>query len=138
MNLVTLISDLEVREGGENFSAGQLQLLCMARTILQRSSIVVLDEATSALDAATEKSLLKAVAVAFEHKTVITIAVSENSSVIHFAKSVLPKCRSAPLNFNRSPRFSVCPDCCKRHVITTFTIYLYNSVGTIGYRSNPQ
>ncbi|KAL0120319.1 hypothetical protein PUN28_008165 [Cardiocondyla obscurior] len=66
--------NLEVREGGENFSAGQLQLLCMARAILERSSIVVLDEATSALDTATEKSLLKAVAVAFEDRTVITIA----------------------------------------------------------------
>lgn len=68
--------DLEVREGGENFSAGQLQLLCMARAILQRSSIVILDEATSALDIATEKSLLKAAAAAFEERTVITIAVS--------------------------------------------------------------
>ncbi|RLU19415.1 hypothetical protein DMN91_007972 [Ooceraea biroi] len=66
--------NLEVREGGENFSAGQLQLLCMARAILQRSSVIVLDEATSALDVATEKSLLKAAAVAFEHKTVIIIA----------------------------------------------------------------
>ncbi|XP_011635575.1 ATP-binding cassette sub-family C member Sur [Pogonomyrmex barbatus] len=65
---------LEVREGGENFSAGQLQLLCVARAILQRSNIIVLDEATSALDIATEKSLLKAAAVAFEDKTVITIA----------------------------------------------------------------
>jgi len=73
------ITDFEVREGGENFSAGQLQLLCMARAILQRSSVLVLDEATSALDVATEKSLLKAVAIAFEHRTVITIAVSENS-----------------------------------------------------------
>lgn len=67
----------EVREGGENFSAGQLQLLCMARAILQRSSIIVLDEATSALDVATEKSLLKAAAAAFEDRTVITIAVSK-------------------------------------------------------------
>jgi len=73
-----IFTDLEVREGGENFSAGQLQLLCMARAILQRSSVIVLDEATSALDVATEKSLLKAAAVAFEHRTVITIAVSKN------------------------------------------------------------
>lgn len=70
-------ADFEVREGGENFSAGQLQLLCMARAVLQRSSIVVLDEATSALDIGTEKSLLQAVAVAFADKTVITIAVSK-------------------------------------------------------------
>ncbi|XP_043258607.1 ATP-binding cassette sub-family C member Sur [Colletes gigas] len=66
--------DFEVREGGENFSSGQLQLLCMARAILRKSSIVVLDEATSALDAATEKSLLKAVSIAFENRTVIAIA----------------------------------------------------------------
>lgn len=80
--------DLEVREGGENFSAGQLQLLCMARTILQRSSIIVFDEATSALDVATEKSLLKAAAIAFENKTVITIAVSRYSNKLnmYFAK----------------------------------------------------
>lgn len=71
--------DLEVREGGENFSAGQLQLLCMARAILQRSSIVILDEATSALDIGTEKSLLKAAAVAFKDRTLITIAVSKSS-----------------------------------------------------------
>ncbi|KZC13248.1 ATP-binding cassette sub-family C member Sur [Dufourea novaeangliae] len=64
----------EVREGGENFSTGQLQLLGMARAILRRSSIVVLDEATSALDAATERTLLKAVSTVFEDRTVIAIA----------------------------------------------------------------
>ncbi|XP_017788164.1 PREDICTED: ATP-binding cassette sub-family C member Sur [Habropoda laboriosa] len=66
--------NFEVKEGGENFSSGQLQLLCMARAILRKSSIVVLDEATSALDAATEKSLLRAVSTAFENRTVIAIA----------------------------------------------------------------
>ncbi|XP_017767068.1 PREDICTED: ATP-binding cassette sub-family C member Sur [Eufriesea mexicana] len=66
--------NFEVKEGGENFSSGQLQLLCMARAILRKSSIVVLDEATSALDAVTEKSLLKAVSTAFRNKTVIAIA----------------------------------------------------------------
>ncbi|CAK9810065.1 ATP-binding cassette sub-family C member 9 [Anthophora plagiata] len=66
--------DFEVKEGGENFSSGQLQLLCMARAILRKSSIVVLDEATSALDAATEKNLLRAISTAFENRTVIAIA----------------------------------------------------------------
>ncbi|KAK1134061.1 hypothetical protein K0M31_011846 [Melipona bicolor] len=66
--------NFEVKEGGENFSSGQLQLLCMARAILRKSSIVVLDEATSALDAITEKCLLKAVSTAFENRTVIVIA----------------------------------------------------------------
>ncbi|XP_043605687.1 ATP-binding cassette sub-family C member Sur isoform X3 [Bombus pyrosoma] len=66
--------NFEVKEGGENFSSGQLQLLCMARAILRKSSIVVLDEATSALDAVTEKNLLKAVSTAFSNRTVIAIA----------------------------------------------------------------
>ncbi|XP_076279079.1 sulfonylurea receptor [Lasioglossum baleicum] len=66
--------NFEVREGGENFSSGQLQLLCMARAILRKSPIIVLDEATSALDAATEKSLLKTMSASFENRTVIVIA----------------------------------------------------------------
>lgn len=75
-------TDFEVKEGGENFSSGQLQLLCMARAILRKSSIIVLDEATSALDASTEKSLLKAISTDFENKTVIIIAV--NSIIKNF------------------------------------------------------
>lgn len=70
------ITDTEVREGGENFSAGQRQLFSMGRAALQKSSVVVLDEATSALDSATEKLVLKQVATAFKERTVITIAVS--------------------------------------------------------------
>ncbi|XP_015114991.1 ATP-binding cassette sub-family C member Sur [Diachasma alloeum] len=66
--------DLEVREGGENFSAGQLQLLSMARATLRQSAVVVLDEATSALDGSTEKELLREVSNAFRERTVITIA----------------------------------------------------------------
>ncbi|XP_034942129.1 ATP-binding cassette sub-family C member Sur-like [Chelonus insularis] len=66
--------DLEVREGGENFSAGQLQLLSMARATLRDSAVVILDEATSALDSSTEKYLLKEVSSTFKDKTVITIA----------------------------------------------------------------
>ncbi|KAK0080738.1 hypothetical protein PV325_013438 [Microctonus aethiopoides] len=66
--------DLEVREGGENFSAGQLQLLSMARATLRKSAVVVLDEATSALDSSTEKALLRAISTTFKEKTVITIA----------------------------------------------------------------
>ncbi|XP_015595444.1 ATP-binding cassette sub-family C member Sur isoform X2 [Cephus cinctus] len=64
----------EVREGGENFSAGQRQLLSMARAALRQSAVVILDEATSALDPTTEQSLLRAASLAFKSRTVITIA----------------------------------------------------------------
>ena len=46
--------DEPVRERGNNFSAGQRQLLSFARTILHRPSVIILDEATANIDTETE------------------------------------------------------------------------------------
>lgn len=46
--------DEEVRERGNNFSAGQRQLLSFARTILHKPEIMILDEATANIDTETE------------------------------------------------------------------------------------
>ena len=46
--------DEEVIERGENFSAGQRQLLSFARTVLHKPQILILDEATSNIDTETE------------------------------------------------------------------------------------
>ena len=46
--------DEAVREQGNNFSAGQRQLLSFARTILHKPSVMILDEATANIDTETE------------------------------------------------------------------------------------
>ena len=43
-----------VRERGNNFSAGQRQLLSFARTIVHKPSVMILDEATANIDTETE------------------------------------------------------------------------------------
>ena len=47
--------DEEVRERGNNFSAGQRQLLSFARTVLHKPSVMILDEATANIDTETEQ-----------------------------------------------------------------------------------
>lgn len=46
--------DEVVRERGNNFSAGQRQLLSFARTLLHHPSVMILDEATANIDTETE------------------------------------------------------------------------------------
>jgi ATP-binding cassette subfamily B protein len=46
--------DEPVRERGNNFSAGQRQLLSFARTVLHKSAVMIMDEATANIDTETE------------------------------------------------------------------------------------
>lgn len=46
--------DEVVRERGNNFSAGQRQLLSFARTVIHKPSVMILDEATANIDTETE------------------------------------------------------------------------------------
>ena len=46
--------DEVVRERGNNFSAGQRQLLSFARTLLHKPAVMILDEATANIDTETE------------------------------------------------------------------------------------
>ena len=60
VNAAPFINKLEygldevVRERGNNFSAGQRQLLSFARTIIHKPSVMILDEATANIDTETE------------------------------------------------------------------------------------
>ncbi|KAI8324836.1 P-loop containing nucleoside triphosphate hydrolase protein [Martensiomyces pterosporus] len=66
--------DMWIERGGRNLSAGQCQLICLCRALLQRRKILVLDEATANVDAATDQIIKAAVKQRFSSSTVLTIA----------------------------------------------------------------
>ncbi|BGP50526.1 Transporter of the ATP-binding cassette (ABC) [Rhodotorula kratochvilovae] len=68
--------DMEVTEGGKNFSAGQRQLLALARGILklQSSSILILDESTASLDHATDERIQQTIRAEMADATILCIA----------------------------------------------------------------
>lgn len=64
----------EIVEGGSNLSAGERQLFCLARALLQNSKIIIMDEATANVDYQTERIIQGKVRESFTASTVITIA----------------------------------------------------------------
>jgi ABC-type multidrug transport system fused ATPase/permease subunit len=63
-----------IGEAGMNLSAGQRQLLCMARCLLQDRPVLVLDEATSSIDPQSEERISHATTDIFAKKTQIIVA----------------------------------------------------------------
>ena len=66
--------DMQIDEETSNISAGQKQLLTIARVILKDPKILILDEATSNVDTRTEILIQKAMDKLMENKTSFIIA----------------------------------------------------------------
>ncbi len=78
--------DTIITERADNISAGQKQLLCIARIMLLKPPMMILDEATSNIDTRTEMKIQQALNVMMEGKTCFIVAhrlsTIENADVI--------------------------------------------------------
>jgi len=66
--------DAEVGEHGNNFSAGERQLIAFARALYRDAPILILDEATASIDSDTEARLQRALEELLKGRTALVIA----------------------------------------------------------------
>ena len=66
--------DTIISERGDNISAGQKQLLCIARIMLLKPPMMILDEATSNIDTRTEMKIQQALDVMMKGRTCFIVA----------------------------------------------------------------
>ncbi len=79
--------DHEVREFGNNFSAGQRQLISFARTVLYKPKIMILDEATANIDTETEQLIQDSLERMMNIGTMIIVA--HRLSTIQHADNII-------------------------------------------------
>lgn len=78
--------DSEVGQRGDKLSAGERQLVALARAYVTEADLLVMDEVTSAVDPATEVAISRALDALMENKSTVTIAhrlsTAQNSDVV--------------------------------------------------------
>lgn len=79
--------DSEVSQGGTNFSGGQKQRLCIARTIIGKHSFYLFDDCFSALDVATERKIRETIKEITKESSVLI--VSQRISSIKYADEII-------------------------------------------------
>jgi len=63
-----------LEEGGKNISAGQRQLICLARAILLKTKIILMDEATANVDVESDALIRRAIQTQLKGTTILLIA----------------------------------------------------------------
>jgi ATP-binding cassette subfamily B protein len=79
--------DTVIGAGGASISQGQMQLICIARVILQNPKILILDEATSSIDTRTEIKISEAMDEMMAGKT--SFIVAHRLSTVQNADKIL-------------------------------------------------
>lgn len=78
-----LVPTTLISQNAQNLSAGQRQLLALARALLRNSKIVLCDEATSSVDNETDVMIQRTLSTAFDKATVLCIA-HRLRTVLHY------------------------------------------------------
>ncbi|KAL4939785.1 hypothetical protein BDV06DRAFT_230810 [Aspergillus oleicola] len=101
---------LEMQFTAGDWSAGQKQLLALARAIVLKRQVLILDEATSSVDSETESSMQKIIETEFSQQTVIAVVhrfryIHWFDRVVVLKKGELVECGSAAALLQRKSEF---------------------------------
>lgn len=96
-NILEQGMDCEVKVEGNNFSQGEKQIICYARTLINQKKIIILDEATANIDMKTEQAIKKIQETKFAGSTMFIIA--------HRLKTVMHCDRIMVLKFGKIVEF---------------------------------